>query len=305
MANDVESVGGMTVRLCADRVIPVDIAPHWQHDWSEADGTVSLSGLRIGDQYGLVFPGVAEAWFNLEGNIGLWCDPDASVESVRHILLDQVFPRLIAQRGSLVLHGSVATTAEARTVVILGDSGMGKSTLASGIALSGGQVLTDDCLLISFDGGQARAVSSYAGLRLWPDSLMALFEERQGEATPMTHYSSKLRLPSSTPASAGPAPAIDAVLVLQDDDNTGQVKLSPLSPQQACMALIGNAFQLDLGNLRHTHALLGLAARLARCVPVLALAYPRDYARLPGVVADIRATLGVTRIKGQDPAATA
>jgi len=300
LATGFGSPGGLAVRLSSDRVIPVGSAPHWRHDWSEPDGAVSLSGLRIGDRYGLDFPGVAEAWFTIDGNIDLWRDPDASAESVRHVLLDQVFPRLIAQRGTLVLHGSVATTAEGRTVVILGDSGMGKSTLASGIALSGGQVLTDDCLLIAFDGEQALAVPSYAGLRLWPDSLMALFEERQGEATPMTHYSSKLRLPSSTPASAGHAPTIDAILVLQGDDQTGQTRLSSLTPQQACMAVITNAFQLDLGKLRHTHALLGLSARLARSVPVLAFAYPRDYARLPSVVADIRATLDVTPIQGQE-----
>lgn len=279
------------------RVIPTDAAPDWRHDWLEADdkapaeGEISLSGLRIGARYGLVFPEVGEAWFGTGGDIALWREPQASVESLRHVLLDQILPRLLAQRGHLVLHGSLASTTDGHHVVAIGDSGMGKSTLASAFALAGGAVLTDDCLSIAFEGDRPCATPSYPGLRLWPDSLTALFPEREAEGTPMTHYSDKQRLAPASVIAPRSAPPIDAILVLQHSDSSDAVELSPLSPQQACMALIGNAFQLDMGDLRHTHRLLGLAAELARCVPVLALRHPRDYNELPRVIEHIRAHL--------------
>ena len=287
------------LRVCTsdDPVIPTDAVPDWRHDWLEtadeasSECHISLSGLRIGDRYGLIFPKVGEAWFGTGGDIALWREPEASAESLRHVLLDQVLPRLLAQRGHLVLHGSLAVTADARHVVVIGDSGMGKSTLASAFALAGGAVLTDDCLSVAFQGERPRAIPSYPGLRLWPDSLTALFPARKAEATPMTHYSDKQRLAPATAIAANAAPPIDAILVLQHPETSDSIELSALSPHQACRALIGNAFQLDMGDLRHTHQLLGLAAELARRVPILVLRHPRDYNELPRVVEHICAHL--------------
>lgn len=270
-------------------VLPQLASHGWQHDWLDDDGTIAISAVRMDDHYGLRFPDVAEAWVEPSGRMALWRHPQASVESLRHVLLDQVLPRVLAQRGQLVLHGSMATTAHGRTVVILGESGMGKSTLASAFELAGGCVLTDDCVVISHNAAKPRAVPSYAGLRLWSDSLAALYPLREAQATPVAHYSSKLRLAAAGTANAQThaSLALDAILVLQKSADDEQILLTSPSPQQACMAIIGNAFQFDLGNLRHAHQLLGLAAELARHVPVLSLRYPRDYSLLPNVVAQV------------------
>jgi len=61
--------------------------------------------------------------------------------------------------------------------------------------------------------------------------------------------------------------------------------------QAACMALVGNAFQLDLGDHNNLRRLLAHAADAVRRVPVLTLAYPRDYALLPDVVRRIEAEI--------------
>ena len=261
----------------------------WQHDWLDGHGNITISAARSGDHYGLRFPDVADAWVDPAGHIALWRDPQASIESLRHVLLDQILPRVLAQRGQLVLHGSMATTADGRTVVILGESGRGKSTLASAFELAGGRVLTDDCVVLSLNKEKPCAVPSYAGLRLWPDSLAALYPHRKAQATRVAHYSRKLRLASvdlpdtQIPLSATP----DAILVLQAPVDGEEILLTRQSPQQACMAIHCNAFLFDVGNLRHTHQLLGLAARLASDVPVLTLQYPRDYAALQKVVAQL------------------
>ena len=71
--------------------------------------------------------------------------------------------------------GSAVRTPNDQVLVILGDSGMGKSTLASAFACSGADVLSDDGVLLDFTPPRVRAVPGYPGLRLWPDSLGALF----------------------------------------------------------------------------------------------------------------------------------
>ena len=54
------------------------------------------------------------------------------------------------------------------------------------------------------------------------------------------------------------------------------------------MAVLRNSFQLDLSDQANVARLLQQAADLARHVPVFALHYPRDYARLPAVLEYLR-----------------
>jgi len=288
------------IELQTERVYPDAADASWRHDWLDPSGDITISAVRLGEHYGLRFPGVAEAWAALHGDIALWRDPGASIESLRHVLLDQLLPRLIAQRGCLLLHGSLVLTAEGHTCVILGDSGMGKSTLAGAYEHFGGIALTDDCVVLDFDDGEVRAIPSYPGLRLWPDSLSALFVDQ--ESLPVAHYSEKQRL-ARPDTGARMSARIDSILVLHDPGDCTAIRIDPLPPQSACMALIGNAFQLDMGDHLNVSRLLRLAADASHRIPVLALSYPRDYAALPRVVEHIRSLHSMRSIAPAPPTA--
>jgi hypothetical protein len=262
-------------------------APAWQHDFLDPQGTVSLACAREGNRFRFEFPGLVEALVTPDGEITLEASPTASPNTVRHILLDQILPRLLAQQGELVLHGAAVAPVEGHAVVLLGDSGMGKSTLSGASALAGHQVLTDDGLLMRVAADGVAAIPTYPSLRLWPDSFETLFAGSDVVSTPMAHYSDKHRLDI---ASATPQPAacpIAAIVVLQAPDGD-RIRQTRLSSQAACMALMRNAFQLDLSNHRNVSRLLGLAADTVARVPTIALGYPRDYARLPAVVNALR-----------------
>ncbi|MDR7135848.1 hypothetical protein J2X06_003066 [Lysobacter niastensis] len=273
--------GDFRLTIVAEPLFPTG-ACEWQHDFTDPRGGITLSCARAGEVCYFRFPHVAEARADAQGDIAVWPAPGSSDESLRHVLLDQILPRLLAQRGRLILHGSAVRTATGRTFGMLGDSGHGKSTLAGALVLSGGQLLTDDCVLLRFDGEQVHAVPSYPGLRLWPDSLARLFVGRAHQATPMAHYCAKQRLPISESTDA--AVVIDAVLVLQAPPEEPVIRLTPLPAQAACMALVRNSFQLDLSDRARLAQHLIQAATAAARMPVLALAYPRDYSRLPHVV---------------------
>lgn len=260
----------------------------WSHDWLDSTGRVSLSGARCDDAWFLRFPGIAEARLDADG-VALWCEPGASLESLRHTLIDQILPRVLAHHGHLMLHGGAVVGGDGACVVLLGDSGRGKSTLSATLAADGGRLLTDDCLRVDLDRGRARAVASYPGLRLLPDSLTALYGEQTPATSAVAHYTDKRRL--ATKASAPATPPIDAILVLEAPSAARGIRIEPLPPQRACIELVRNAFQLDLGDMARMRAQLGLAARVARDVPVHTLSYPRDYALLPQVAERVRAHL--------------
>lgn len=271
------------VSLSQTAVVPERFSPDWQHGFVDPRGNVAFHCLRIQQDFFFDFPGIGQAHLTPDDRILLWQHPGASSESLRHVLLDQVLPRALAQDGHLVLHGSAVRTPQQQVLVILGDSGMGKSTLASAFACSGAELLSDDGVVVDFTAPRIQAVAGYPGLRLWPDSLTALFADRAAESTPMSHYNDKRRLAGSAPVEGGNT-TINAILLLQAPRDDGAVVIEPLTPQAACLALTRNSFQLDLGDHANLECLFGHAAQASRATPVLSLAYPRDYARLPDVL---------------------
>ncbi|MDB6162919.1 MAG: HprK rel HprK-related kinase [Xanthomonadaceae bacterium] len=288
-ALDVMPADAVCIDVSRSAVFPAMATVDWQHNFTDNQGAHAFRCLRIGDAYGFDFPGVAQAWLAADDRITLWRRPDASLDSLRHVLLDQILPRLLAQRGGLVLHAAAVHTQDHCTVLMIGDSGMGKSTLAAAFGRSGAEILSDDGVLLDQDGDAMRAIACYPGLRLWPDSLATVLSDRAAQSTAMAHYSDKRRL--QQPRLAREDYPVDAILILQPPVDDRTIALAHCTTQVACMELMRNAFQLDLGDHGNIQALLAKAAATAERVPMLTLTYPRDYAMLPKVISTITSAL--------------
>ena len=125
--------------------------------------------------------------------------PAAGVRAstIRHLLLDQLLPLLLARDGHLVLHASGLRIAGG-AIAIAGTAGAGKSTLAAALSAEGWTVTSDDGVLVE-EGAIPLAVPAYPGLRLWPETLdvTAMRERCVGE---VAEYSAKCRVaPPSAP----------------------------------------------------------------------------------------------------------
>ena len=258
----------------------------WIHHWQERYGVV-LSLARRGDDFWLRFPDVADFQLQLAlGRIGVLANADADDTTLEHLLVDQVLPRFVAQLDTLVTHASAVGICD-RHALFLGHSGWGKSTLAGLLHGSGHRVLSDDCVQLIAQDGQILALSTYPSLRLLPDSLDQLFPGMDNTVR-VADYSEKQRVPFAPRESDELAAPLHALYLLGDPAEVHDApQISPLSPADACRALIEHSFRLDLGDRQASAGHFARCSAAARAIPAFQLRYPRDYAQGPALVSHI------------------
>lgn len=122
--------------------------------------------------------GVARFFVEAGTRIVVDAEPAAAERDIRLFLLGSGFGALMMQRGFVVLHGSTVVF-DAGAVSFLGESGVGKSTLAAAFRQEGFLLLSDDLCVISTDG-DILVRPGYPQHKLWIDSLNHLRLESNG-----------------------------------------------------------------------------------------------------------------------------
>jgi hypothetical protein len=269
---------------------------HWLNHWYSLDGSIWLSFAKLEGGYVLRFPEYVDFVISTDGHT-ISCDPreNCPPETIRHLLLNQVIPVVLSHLGTLVLHASACVTPQG-VIAFMGMTGAGKSTLAASFGLRGFAILTDDCLLVEQRVAGIMTVPSYPGLRLWPETITALFE-RTPVLQPLAHYTDKKRLLFDQDQFDGPL-SLRAIYVLTQPgkvQNIDDLAITPLGVSEALLETVKHTFQLDITDRKK----LGQAFRqhewLAKSVPFFRLAYPRDHAFLPSVNDAILNQLGLVQ----------
>ena len=242
----------------------------WQHYWRQPGGAEWMRIARQPAGHVVQFPSLAE--FSVTRR-AIVCSPRVGVpmRTVRHLLLDQLLPAILASRGRLVLHAS-AVDMDGRTVGFIGPAGAGKSTIAAALARLGGRTLTDDALVIDLRGRRALITPTYPGLRLWPESRALLGAWRATRRSRVAHYNRKERWSGSSVRFRRVQTRLDALYLLA---RGRRVDVRPVSPQQAMMALVRFSMMLDATDRAAVRRGFELASRLVEYVPVMRLAMPR------------------------------
>ena len=250
----------------------------WAHQWL-SDGDVALSVARITDGYVVSFDDGRSFTF----------DPDARTvncpqpidAAVRHQLLDQVLPRVLEHLGHMMVHASAVRTPQG-VVLFVAEAGVGKSTLAASFQSAGVELLSDDCVrLVVGSDARVRCIPTYRSLRLWSDSADAVMATEPYE--PMTPGSDKRRL-SLVGAPSVDADAVTAICVLAaDDGDSHEIACLRVAPALAVSLLVAQCFRLDPTDAAATKRTFEHCVDVVERVPVVELAYPRDYERLPEV----------------------
>ncbi|MEK7469151.1 MAG: hypothetical protein AAB074_17390 [Planctomycetota bacterium] len=241
--------------------------PHkgWVFEVQGNDGTSCLSIGPAADRMLLRFHGLAD-FLVARGELHVEAlpAPGSSVESVRHLFLDDVLPRALSASGRTVLHASAVET-DRGAIAFIGESGSGKSTLAASFCASGARLLSDDGVLLDEN---SRIVPAYPIHRLWPSSAPVF----GGGQVPDSQTKQRL-VPTGSRWSSSPAPLWR--LFFLAPHRPGRPWIQRASGGEAMLALVRQAFRLDPTDRGRACAEFRYLGDLSAAFPPLALSHPR------------------------------
>jgi hypothetical protein len=173
------------------------------------------------------------------------------------------------------LHATAVAT-DGGVAAFLGNSGVGKSTLAAAFVRSGSRLVTDDMLVLSPDETGFRAEPGPPRIKLYREMAVRIFGNDEG-AIPMNAVTEKLIIPLNSLYAAEQSAALSRLYILGDDDHTatGEIGMERLSPGRAFPAVLANTaghYPSEPDRLRRQ---LDFVARLVADVPVTRLSYAR------------------------------
>jgi len=273
------------VRLNVTRPVEFDAAAAFLRLYNPKGDEWLLLGRCTGG-YLLRFVGVADFFISERGD-RIECgrtDAKVSPETLRHLLLDAVIPRLLDLMGIASMHATAVLT-EYGACAFIGPTHAGKSTVAASFALAGFPLLGDDCVVLS-GSDRILLTPGYPGTRLWGDSLEALrIDPARSHA--IVGYSSKRRAPDFHLSFMSQPQRLTRIFRLSrcdDRDSAATLpRIEPLSPAEAFIELASASYWFNptdrAANLRKFRFLEQVVAK----VPVKKLVVPNDFAALPAV----------------------
>ena len=266
------------------RYAEADSRKHEVLCWKDPASSLSVSYVRAanGDYYRLRLGSILIVDILPDRRVVASPQCDVAKSTIEHFMEDQILPRVSAQAGHFVVHAGAVGLGEA-AILLLGPSGRGKSTLASSFHQSGSALIGDDAMIVSAFDSKYHVEPVYRSLRLLPDSIAALVPAGTITSDVVESFS-KQRIDVAVPAGEGSdSLPIRAVFALGMPTDSDRIALAPMTPANACMALVESCFALDPSDTSRARERLSYASSLARAVPTFEIAYPRKYSQLPKV----------------------
>lgn len=230
----------------------------------------------------LEWGGVGELLVERGRSIEIRALPGAEEDALRLFVLGAGMGVLLHQRGLLVLHAS-SVCIDDQVICFVGGKGAGKSTTAALFSRYGGQLLSDELVVLKFDDqSRARLLPGLGPIKLWSDALRGLGWQRGGALRVRSGVDKfSVFVPRSPPG----ARLLHRVYLLDYDETE---TLSPLSPSDAFLGLVPHLYIQRFGHkyfqMTGSFALIQAVAQLVRCVPVGRLRRRRDLNALSTMV---------------------
>jgi len=236
-------------------------------EWHYPDGTLGLTIDRDavrGYRFFLYGAGV----FELAAD-GSWArlHLDSAHEDAwdwRRYLIGQVLPFAALLHGLEVFHAS-AVEIGGSAVLLLGGSGLGKSTLALNMHLGGSGFLADDSVAVELAGHRLLAYPAVATAKVREGARGLLRDDERGvlrEVVVADEHETRYRVQTA----AGPLP-LGAVCMLELGDEPGTLAAAPgkVDPWE----LLGSTFNDVVRDPARLQGQLDLCGRIAERVPFL------------------------------------
>lgn len=232
----------------------------WEADTVADAGPLGYRVMRVGSDYAVAFPGVAE--YRIVGGldrIEVRAVRGADRAIVELLLGGNVLAALVGLRGECVLHAAAVAVA-GKVVLVCGPSGAGKTTLAAALCGAGALLVSDDVVRAEVIGtGRVVAYPGTKDLRL-RGLAGDLLDGPHGVTVDGRR---SIRPPSAT----GAALPVGAVLFPSREGGEG-ISATWLSPREALLSLLPMARTIGWTAAVPNSAHFATCAELSRGVPV-------------------------------------
>ncbi len=212
------------------------------------------------------------------------CEKAQDLDEVRfqHLISDQVIPRLIGHLGGLVLHAA-AVSLQGEVLVLVGESGVGKSTLSSWLVVEkSASLIGDDAIRIVTSGDRFNVFGSYPGLRVCEDSYEWIAAGRQGQHQPPVVAADKYKVKPMHIATDG---ELSRMCILEQAATTETVNIGASD----VVNVLSQVFVLDPGDTEGAQRRMEVVDAMSRQGLLLGVKVEHDYARIP----DLMQAIGV------------
>lgn len=212
-------------------------------------------------------------------------DTEADLDSY---FVGPVLGCVLRLRGILCLHASVVNI-DGQAIAIAGRKKSGKSTFAAALALQGARVVSDDMAVLEAAEGHFLAHSGYPQLRLWPQSVEAIYHNAghdTGVFPQVYTHREKRYLPLDAPGAGAtfwphslPLAAVYTLQRLKDAQAAHYIEA--VASHQKVVTLLANTFGSyavsDQMRPREFTVLVGLS----KMIPVRRFVFSDDLTQLP------------------------
>jgi hypothetical protein len=211
--------------------------------------------------------------------IDVYAEPAPDTEPVYTYLISQVISVALLQLGIESLHAS-AVEMDGKAVILIGDSGYGKSTLTAALLRSGARLITDDLLVMHERDGAFDVAPGAFRLKLAPETAAVLGVDWKG--VPMADGSGKLvYLLDPALCVSTPLP-LDRMFLIEPVAPRAVVE--DVSASDATRALLAATFNPLHTEPERLARLLRGAQKTARGTCIRRLHVPRDLDNISDVV---------------------
>lgn len=260
-----------------------------------SDSFYQFAGTRDGSSY-VRWEGVGEFLISPDGGrIASRQFDAADAESFQVYLLGQALSFALVKKGFEPLHATTVVV-NGEAVVLLGNSGFGKSSLAACFLAAGHRVLTDDLLVCNRRATDSGPTPVRRGSELFP-RLARRFLGHAANGVAMNSGTKKLILPLEPVHScAVPVPlrAIYALIAPREVSRKQSIRIAALPPRESFMAVVQNTFNSRIVHSARLERQFRQTARVVGTMPVKKVSYPRVLGQLPAVRDAILADLNLS-----------
>ncbi len=172
-----------------------------------------------------------------------WPTETLTVEDTATYLLGPIMGFALLLRGCISLHAS-ALAIDGNAIAIVGPAGSGKSTTAAALAELGYGILAEDVVTLQDLGEQFLVQPAYPCIRLWPESVKALYGEG-AELPKLTPTWDKCYLDLTQEQyqfEKQPLPLAAVYLLGERSEDQSAPSIRDLEPGDALIKLIANTY---------------------------------------------------------------